>query len=94
MRKTLLFLIRIYQKTLSFDHGILGKITGIKICRYYPSCSAYTYTAVQEYGGIRGGIMGLRRILRCHPWHPGGMDPVPDVLEKGVVNHGGKNRIS
>ena len=46
-------------------------------CRYYPTCSVYAYEAVEEYGICRGLFMALRRLLRCHPFHPGGYDPLP-----------------
>lgn len=45
-------------------------------CRFFPSCSSYAYQAIAEYGALRGGWMTLKRLLRCHPWHPGGYDPV------------------
>ena len=46
-------------------------------CRYVPTCSAYAYQAVQKYGICRGLYLALRRLLRCHPFHPGGYDPLP-----------------
>jgi uncharacterized protein len=69
MTKITLGLIRVYQATLS---NILGGQ-----CRYLPSCSQYTYEAVGKYGWLRGGLMGLRRVGRCHPFARGGFDPVP-----------------
>jgi putative membrane protein insertion efficiency factor len=48
-------------------------------CRFYPSCSSYAQTAVETHGALRGSGLALRRLLRCHPWHPGGIDPVPDT---------------
>jgi putative membrane protein insertion efficiency factor len=47
-------------------------------CRFYPTCSSYAITAVERHGALRGSAMGLARLLRCHPWHPGGVDPVPE----------------
>lgn len=46
-------------------------------CRFYPSCSRYSYEAVDRYGLLKGGALSARRILKCHPFHPGGNDPVP-----------------
>ncbi|QQS16247.1 MAG: membrane protein insertion efficiency factor YidD [Candidatus Moraniibacteriota bacterium] len=78
MKQWLSFFIRIYQKTLSLDHGLLGKIVPIRVCRFYPSCSEYARQAVERSGVLRGGYLSLRRFLRCHPWHPGGYDPPPE----------------
>ncbi len=71
--KVLLFLIRCYQKGIS---PLLGNH-----CRFYPTCSAYTYEAIKKHGPLRGVFLGIKRILRCHPFHPGGYDPVPPVKE-------------
>jgi len=46
-------------------------------CRFHPSCSAYAEQALQEYGVLRGGWLAARRVCRCGPWHPGGVDPLP-----------------
>jgi putative membrane protein insertion efficiency factor len=62
-------LLRAYQLTLS---PLLGPR-----CRFYPSCSQYALEAVRSYGAGRGGMLALRRLLRCHPWHAGGYDPIP-----------------
>ena len=63
-------LIRLYQVTLS---SVMGTQ-----CRFYPTCSAYTSEAIGKHGALRGSVLGMARICRCHPWHPGGLDPVPD----------------
>lgn len=69
MKTLALGLIRLYQKTLSQWLP--------PSCRFYPSCSHYTYEAIEKYGAFRGGWLGLKRISRCHPFNPGGYDPVP-----------------
>jgi len=51
------------------------------VCRYYPSCSAYALRAVEVHGAVKGGWLAGRRLLRCHPWSPGGYDPVPGTPE-------------
>jgi putative membrane protein insertion efficiency factor len=62
-------LIRFYQRAIS---PLLPPA-----CRYYPTCSAYGYEAIQSYGVWRGSWLALRRLARCHPFQPGGYDPVP-----------------
>jgi putative membrane protein insertion efficiency factor len=66
--KILVMLVRIYQIFIS-------PLTAPS-CRFYPTCSEYAITAVKRYGPFKGTYMGVRRILRCNPWNPGGYDPV------------------
>lgn len=69
MKWIALLLIRIYQNTFS---RVMPPS-----CRFTPSCSVYGYQAIEKYGLFKGGWMAVKRISRCHPWHPGGYDPVP-----------------
>ena len=55
-------------------------------CRFHPSCSTYTLEAVTEHGAIKGSILRIKRISRCHPWSDGGYDPVPDTVDKPSKN--------
>lgn len=78
--KVVLFLIKIYQTVLSPDHGIPHKIfPNLKVCIFEPTCSEYTYKAIEKYGLIKGGWLGIKRIARCGPWSYGAnrYDPVP-----------------
>ncbi len=68
--KILLSLIKMYRYTLSYLVG--------QHCRFHPSCSAYAELAILRFGVMRGVYLTLRRLLRCHPWHRGGEDPIPD----------------
>lgn len=61
-----LFLIKIYQKTISPDHSRLGQVFPYIGCRFYPSCSQYTYEAIAKRGVLKGGYLGFKRVLRCH----------------------------
>ncbi len=70
MKHVLLAIIRGYQLFLS---PVLGNS-----CRFEPTCSCYTHQAIKKYGAIKGVWLGIRRISKCHPWHEGGYDPVPD----------------
>lgn len=69
--------IRLYQKYLSLDQGFLGKLFGeIKVCRFSPTCSEYTYQAIDKYCVVKGLWLGFLRIIRCHPFNKGGHDPL------------------
>jgi putative membrane protein insertion efficiency factor len=72
-QKVLIFLIRVYQVMISPYLGCR--------CRFCPSCSVYTAEAISRYGCFKGGYLGLRRFLKCHPFHKGGDDPVPLKLK-------------
>lgn len=68
--------IRIYQKLFSFDHSFWAKWVNMPVCRFHPTCSEYTYEAIDRYGFFKGSFLGFKRILRCNPWSKGGYDPV------------------
>jgi putative membrane protein insertion efficiency factor len=76
-RRLARYLIRAYQLFLS---PFLGNH-----CRFYPSCSQYAIEAIELHGTLRGIWLGTRRLLRCHPWHPGGVDPVPPAPNSKTV---------
>jgi len=62
---------------IGFYRYIISGLLGPCICRFYPSCSLYSIEALKTHGCFKGVYLTIRRILRCHPWHPGGHDPVP-----------------
>lgn len=70
MQKILILLIGVYRYAIS---PFLGNN-----CRFHPSCSCYAHEAIERFGALRGGWMAMRRLGRCHPWHEGGFDPVPE----------------
>jgi uncharacterized protein len=70
-------IIKIYQKTLSLDHGPLKQFYPHGFCRFNPSCSDYGIQAINKYGIFKGGFLTVKRIFRCNPFNKGGHDPVP-----------------
>lgn len=74
--KFLIKIIRLYQKTLSFDHGPLKVFYPHGFCRFSPSCSDYGIQAIAKYGPIKGGLKSAWRIIRCNPFNKGGYDPL------------------
>ncbi|MFC6476858.1 membrane protein insertion efficiency factor YidD [Pseudomonas asuensis] len=79
MKKLLIILLRGYQLFIS---PMIGPR-----CRFYPSCSHYAVEALQTHGVLRGSWLTVRRLLRCHPFHPGGIDPVPPCTCKAKEKH-------
>ena len=73
MRSLILGMIKLYQLLLS---PLLGTN-----CRFHPTCSNYAIQAIDRYGVLKGGYLSLRRLIKCHPFHEGGFDPVPDTAE-------------
>jgi uncharacterized protein len=67
--RLMILVIKLYQHTLA---ALLGGQ-----CRFYPTCSTYCVESLETHGAWRGTGLGIRRVLKCHPWHPGGVDPVP-----------------
>ena len=76
MRKLTIAIIWLYQATLS-------RLLGPR-CRFYPSCSNYAIEAIDRHGVTRGGYLAVKRICKCHPFHPGGIDVVPDLPDCGT----------
>lgn len=76
-RLPFLALIKVYQKTISPDHGIFSSLFEGGYCRFHPTCSQYGYEAIKEHGVIKGGWLTIHRIFRCNPFNHGGHDPVP-----------------
>jgi putative membrane protein insertion efficiency factor len=74
MKKILIFIIKIYQKVIS-------PLTPPS-CRFYPTCSHYGIEAIEKHGALKGAWLAVRRISKCHPFHEGGFDPVPEKEHK------------
>ncbi|MEE9492830.1 MAG: membrane protein insertion efficiency factor YidD [Gammaproteobacteria bacterium] len=72
MRKLIILFIKAYRLLVS---PFLGNR-----CRFYPSCSEYATTAIERFGALKGGWLAIKRIGKCHPWHHGGTDPVPEKI--------------
>ncbi|QJX63497.1 membrane protein insertion efficiency factor YidD [Niallia circulans] len=84
MKHIFLFIIQFYRKVIS----------PIKppTCRFYPTCSSYGLEAIQRFGAFKGGYLTIKRILKCHPFHPGGLDPVPKDWHCRNHHHSSKEK--
>lgn len=76
MKTLLIWLIKIYQKTLSLDHGPFRAFRPNGQCKFHPTCSMYAIQAIEKHGSVKGSWFALKRIGRCHPWAKGGVDQV------------------
>lgn len=72
MQAFLVFLIKLYRYLISPWVG--------QHCRFHPTCSVYALTAIERFGALKGSCLAAKRLCRCHPWHEGGIDPVPEKL--------------
>jgi len=73
MKKAALFVLKGYKKLISPHLG--------NNCRFHPTCSEYSMESIKKFGFMRGLYLGVKRVFRCHPFHPGGVDPVPEKFE-------------
>ncbi|EMT45586.1 membrane protein insertion efficiency factor YidD [Anoxybacillus flavithermus] len=74
MKYIFILLIRFYQRFVS--------PLKLPTCRFYPTCSHYGLEAIRRFGALKGGYLTVKRLLKCHPFHPGGFDPVPEKEQK------------
>ncbi|MCK4535630.1 MAG: membrane protein insertion efficiency factor YidD [Desulfuromonadales bacterium] len=77
---------RVVLLTIRFYQRFISPATP-PTCRFYPTCSSYTRDAVVRFGPFRGLWMGMKRIARCHPWHPGGYDPVEELSNRNELEN-------
>jgi len=76
MKYFFMLLIRFYQLVFSLDHSFWARNLNLRICRFYPSCSEYSFQAFKKYGVLKGGFLSFKRILHCQPFAKSGFDPL------------------